>query len=206
MAEGDGADSPPMLSRKQDDATVPGVGEPAGRDMGGKVSEKFTRDLLDLYLSDHLTGSTAGTNRLERMAADYVDTPCFAELSRLAEEVRAEQTFLQNLIDALGIRRRRHRQAAAWLGERVARLKTDGRVLKRSPMTLLLETELMRSAVHGKIGGWQTLRANAEELGLDPETFAELITASERQIATLDQIHGYARIRAIRDDRKTFWS
>lgn len=206
MTEGDGADSPPMMSRKKDDATVPGVGEPAGRGVEGKISEKFTRDLLDLYLSDHLTGSTAGANRLERMAADYVDTPCFAELSRLAEEVRSERTFLRNLIDDLGIRRRRHRQAAAWFGERAARLKTDGRVLKRSPMTLLLETELMRSAVHGKIGGWQTLRANAEELGLDPEIFAELIAASERQIATLDQIHGYARIRALRDDRKTFWS
>lgn len=206
MVEGDGADSPPMVSRKQNEATVPGVEEPAGTDVAGKISEKFTRDLLDLYLSDHLTGSTAGANRLERMARDYVDTPRFAELSRLAAEVRAERTFLRNLIDDLGVRRRRHRQAAAWVGERVARLKTDGRVVKRSPMTLLLETELMRSAVHGKIGGWQTLQANAELLGMDPKIFADLFAASERQISTLDEIHRYARTRALRDDRKTFWS
>ena len=113
---------------------------------------------------------------------------------------------LRNLIDDLGVRRRRHRQAAAWVGERVARLKTDGRVVKRSPMTLLLETELMRSAVHGKIGGWQTLQANAELLGMDPKIFADLFAASERQISTLDEIHRYARTRALRDDRKTFWS
>lgn len=171
---------------------------------GAEVSEKISQHLLGLYLSDHLTGATAGAERMERMSAAYVDTPVYAGLSELAEEIRLERAFLRKLIHDLGMRRRAYRQAIGWIGERVGRLKGNGRVVSRSPVTLVLETELMRSAVVAKLGLWRTLEDNADELGLDPQVFVDLASRAQRQTSVLDEIHEYARRRAFRDDRDVF--
>lgn len=214
MIAGDGlATSPVLRPRDDDQKLVPGVDEVAetGADAGGgrendeQVPEDVTRDLLNLYLSDHLTGATAGANRIQRMADDFVDTPVFSQLSELANEIHAERAFLRNLIHDLGLKQMPYRQAVAWAGERVGQLKGNGRIISRSPMTMLLEAELMRGAILGKKGGWQTLREHAEDLNLDPRVFDQLVEASEKQIAALDEVHKYARVRALRDDRDTFW-
>ncbi|MET3809666.1 hypothetical protein [Arthrobacter sp. UYEF3] len=154
--------------------------------------------LLGLYLSDHLSGSTAGLGRIERMAKDFTDTPVHAELVGVAAEIRRERELLLGLIHELGIPRRPHRQAAAWLGEHAGRLKLNGRLLGRSPMTLVLEAELMRAAVLAKIGGWQTLEELAPELGLDQSTYARLIAEGRQQIEALGRVHEHARINAFR--------
>ena len=67
-------------------------------------------------------------------------------------------------------------------------------------MTLVLEAELMRSAVIGKLGMWQTLEGNAEALGLDAEQFRGFAQKAEHQREVLDTVHSYARSRAFRRD------
>ena len=205
MVEGRGLPSPPLRPRDRDALHHSAAGTHAGTGAGeAAVPEHVTRDLLELYLSDHLTGATAGVNRIERMAADYVDTPVYAELATVAAEIRSDRELLRNVIEDLGLARKPYRQAVAWVGERVGRLKLNGRVLERSPMTMLLEAELMRSAVVGKLGGWQTIREHAEDLQLDPQVFEDLIASSHRQLETLDRVHAYARQRALRDNRDTY--
>lgn len=187
-----GAPDPQPESPSDDDRPAP------------RTSDRISEHLLGLYLSDHLSGATAGADRAERLAASAIDTPVYARLSETAEEIRLERAFLQQLIDDLGLPRRGYRQAAAWAGEHLGRLKGNGRVLARSPLTLVLEAELMRSAVIGKLGLWQTLGELAEELGLDPETFAELGARAQQQAAVFGEVHEYARERAFREDRRTF--
>lgn len=208
MIAGDGARSVPLRPRDSHRAHLP-IDRPSDRadtssGEGAEVSERIDQTLLALYLADHLTGASAGSARIGRMAADFVDTPAFATLSSIDEEIRAERSFLQQLIHDLGFRQLRHRQAAAMVGERVGRLKNNGRAFSRSPMTLVLEVELLRSAVLGKRGVWQTLADNAEDLGLDPEVFRELAEAARRQHDALDEVHAYARRRAFREYRETF--
>ncbi|MDO5512123.1 NAD-dependent epimerase/dehydratase family protein [Corynebacterium sp.] len=215
MIEGRGLPSPPLRPREKDERLNPAAGVAAGEGAdagagsaaGGEeaIPEHYTKDLLELYLSDHLTGATAGVNRIERMAQDYVDTPMFAELSSVADEIRSDRELLRNVIEDLGLARKPYRQAVAWVGERVGRLKLNGRILERSPMTMLLEAEIMRSAINGKLGGWETLREHADGLGLDPQVFADLIDSSHRQLETIEKVHAYARERALRDNRDTFW-
>lgn len=154
--------------------------------------------LLGLYLSDHLTGATAGLGRIERMAKDFTDTPVHAELCGLAVEIGRERELLIGLIHDLGTRPRPHRQAVAWLAEHFGRLKLNGRLLARSPMTLVLESELMRAAVMAKVGGWQTLEELAPQLGLEQSTFARLAAQAEVQIKALDRVHAHARRNAFR--------
>lgn len=206
LASGSGSASIP-LRRSDPDRSPPeavkrsatdGVPEAAG------VPGDIDRDLLNLYLSDHLTGAVAGSERIKKMADAYVDTPVFEQLSRVADDIRSERAFLTSLISDLGLRRLRHRQVASWVAERVARLKLNGRIVRRSPMTLVLEAELMRSAVIGKLGGWQTLSELADDLGVDRQVFVELADSAHDQLALLDEVHAYARARAFHTERKTY--
>jgi hypothetical protein len=169
--------------------------------MAPHIPDTIDQKLLGLYLSDHLTGSTAGLGRIGRMAKDFTDTPVHAELAALAAAIRRERDRLRGLLTELGVRQRPHRQAAAWLGEHAGRLKLNGRLLSRSPMTLVLEAELMRSAILAKVGGWQTLETLAPELGLDPAEFTGLAAEGRSQIQTLDRVHEYARSNAFHKDR-----
>lgn len=153
-------------------------------------------DLLGLYMSDHVSGSTAGINRIAYMAKNYADTPHGPALKRIERELRDERALVHSLLAKHGQPRRRHRQILAWVGERVGRLKLNGRIVGTSPMTPVLESELMRAAVLGKIGGWQTLDAYREQFDVPPSTFADLITQAERQIEDLSDMHEWARERA----------
>lgn len=212
MIDGRGADSVPLRPRGEsgrgpalDEALAAG----SARDDGGGLraassAEEIDRELLHLYLSDHLTGAQAGAQRIGRMAEDFIDTPLYPVLAELAADIGAERDLLADLLPALGMRRLRHRQAASSAAEVVGRLKLNGRITERSPMTLILETELMRSAIVGKLGAWQTLQANAADLGLEPGFFAGLAQDADRQLQQLDRVHAFARSRAFRTDRQTF--
>lgn len=193
FAAGTGTDSVPLRAREPavpvpDDAAVP----------------TDSRHLLGIYLDDHLTGATAGAQRIARMAEDFIDTPFYAPLSELALEIEHERARLAALIDALDLPRRPLQQAVSWVGERVGRLKGNGALVSRSPLTPLLETELMRSAIIGKLGLWQTLTDNAEAWELDPEVFADLTDQAHAQLATLDAVHADLRTRALRTNRSVF--
>lgn len=167
---------------------------------GHRVPVELERELLGLYLSDHLTGATAGTARIRRMATGFADTDIGPELARLADEIATERAFLRQLIPSLELRRRPYRQAVAWLAERVGRLKTNGRVTG-SPMTPVLELELMRGAVVGKAGAWETLEDLAPQLGLPAETFRDLADRARAQEDTLQRLHAHVRADAFRHAR-----
>lgn len=212
MAHGQGAESVPLRPRDLDQPG-PVLREKGAAPAGSRLSDEestdddgptIDEDLLGLYLSDHLTGATAGAKRIERMAESFADTPVFAALAELADQIRRERAFVERLIEHLGTKRRPVAEAISWTGERIGRLKSNGAVFGRSPMTTLLETELMRSAVIGKLGMWQTLEANAELLELEPAQFTDLTNSAQHQLSVLDAVHKYARTRVFRDDREVY--
>lgn len=163
-----------------------------------RIPDTMDGHLFGLYLSEHLTAATVGLERLERMTRAYRDTPFHAELAEVTEQLRGERELYRDLLDRLAVPRRRYRQVVAWAGEKAGRLKLNGRVVEQSPMTMVFEAELMRSAVLAKIGGWQTLREHADEVGLDPAQLDELIAQAHQQIDALGRFHAYARERAFR--------
>lgn len=158
------------------------------------VPDHLDGQMLGLYLADHLAGAAGGVSRFERLARVWRDRPFGQDFAMLAEQVDEESEQLREIIDVLDARPRRPRQLAVKVAEHLARLKVNGRPFSRSPMGLLLEIEVMRSAVLGKRGLWQTLEELGGDLGLPAETFATLIERSEAQVAVLDRLH--ARIRA----------
>jgi hypothetical protein len=146
--------------------------------------------LLAVYLNNHLAGATAGVELFRRVASQQTETPEGDELHKLADEIDADRESLIQLMRTLGIRKRRLHEAAGWLGERAGRLKTNGRLMQRSPVSDVLELEALRNAVLGKLCGWQTLRAVAlEEPRLDRVQLESLIERAEDQSHRLYEIH-----------------
>jgi len=196
MRSGLGAGSAPLrpaATRPRGNAVLP-----LRHSVDAAIPESMDRAVFGLYLSDHLTGATAGLERLERMAGAMADEPFHAELTELVEQVRAERELYADLLEMLQVPRRPYRQAAAWVAERAGRLKLNGRLFAESPMTPLLEAELMRAAVIAKMGGWSTLREHAPDLGLDPAQFDELIASAQGQLDVLDRLHAHVRATAFR--------
>lgn len=156
------------------------------------------RQQLRIYLADHLSGASAGAARIQRMAESYRDTPLGPDLARLAEEIPAERDWLEQSMHQWQLPPNRLKQLATSVGERVGRLKLNGRVVTPAPMTAVLELDLMRAAVTAKRGLWETLRLYTDELHLDPSRPADLIAQADQQIATLSALGERARQQAFR--------
>jgi hypothetical protein len=156
------------------------------------------RQQLRIYLADHLSGASAGSARIQRMAQDFADTPLGPELAQLASDIPDERDWLERSMQQWGLTPHRWKQVATSLFERVGRLKPNGRIAASAPMTAVLEIDLMRAAVTAKRGLWETLRVYAADLGLDPAKPVELIAAADAQIATLTRLGERARQQAFR--------
>ena len=93
------------------------------------------------------------------------------------------------MIRSLGVRVRQYKLYLAWAVERAGRLKFNGRVLQRSPLSSLVELETLRLGVEGKAAGFRTLRVVAErDSRLDTDRLELLIARAERQSQTLEQL------------------
>ena len=68
-----------------------------------------------------------------------------------------------------------------------------------SPLTPLLESELMRSAVMGKLGLWQVLTELSDDLGLPAPLFEALAQQARDQAATYERVHQHIVGEVFRD-------
>jgi hypothetical protein len=150
-------------------------------------------DLLGIYLNDHLAGATGGLELARRVAGSHRGPAAGSALQRLAAEVAQDRAALQDIMGALGIPVRAYKLYAAWIGEKAARLKLNGHLLARSPLSSLEELEMLRLGVEGKAAGWRTLRVLAgTDKRLDPRRLDELIARAQRQAELLEKL----RVRA----------
>ncbi|MEV7976923.1 hypothetical protein [Streptomyces sp. NPDC086519] len=152
-------------------------------------------DLLGIYLNDHLAGATAGAGRARFMARSHRGTPAAGPLRLLADEIAEDRASLLGLMRRLGVPERRYKTVAAGTAERLGRLKSNGRLLRPSPLTLVIELEFLRLGVKGKELGWRTLRSLAEaDDRLDEQELDQLIERAHRQTITLEGLRvGAAR-------------
>jgi hypothetical protein len=151
------------------------------------------RHLLGIYLNDHLAGATAGVGLARRIAASHRGPAVGGDVQHLPAEIAADRAALIAMMTALGIPVRSYKVCAAWIGEKAGRLKFNGHLLTRSPLSTLEELEILRLGVEGKAAGWRTLRVLADrEEHLDSGQLDELIARARRQADLLEEL----RVRA----------
>lgn len=145
---------------------------------------------LDLYLIDHLTAATGGVRLAERARDQHHDRD--AELHRLlvtlTEEIRDDRTELRRMLSRVGASPDPLKLVTAVAAEAIGRLKLNGRLLGRSPLSSLVELEGLAIAIRGKRCGWTALQAAGDErlAGFD---FEALIRRADDQ---------YERVEAAR--------
>jgi len=158
--------------------------------MATRTTRRTGHDLLGVYLNDHLAGSTVGIELARRMAASAEPrSEAAGILRKLAGEIAADRNALIEIMASLEVPLRSYKVFAAWAGEKAARLKLNGHLLTRSPLSRLEETEILRLGVEGKAAGWRTLRVLAErDSRLDAESLDELLARAARQSARLETL------------------
>jgi hypothetical protein len=145
--------------------------------------------LLGIYLNDHLAGATGGLELARRVARAQRARAGGPAMERLLEEISEDRAALLQIMAALEIPVRRYKAYAAWAAEKVGRLKFNGRVVARSPLSRLVELEILRLGVEAKAAGWMTLRELAEgDDRLEVERLDDLVWRARRQSETLEEL------------------
>jgi hypothetical protein len=146
-------------------------------------------DLLGIYLNDHLAGATGGVELAKRLASNFRRSPHSQALQRIAADVEQDRNSLLEVMRRLDVPVNRVKVSAGWLGEKIGRLKMNGNLFHRSPLSSLVELEAMYLGVQGKAAGWRVLRAESgKHQSLDPQEFDELITRADEQEQTLEAV------------------
>ena len=154
--------------------------------------------LLDIYLADHLAGSSGGTALAFRIAKDNEGSDLARARAQIAQAIEEDQRSIERIMQRVGARKRRWRQAGAWLGEKAARLKPNGQVVGYSPLSRLLELEGMIMGVTGKLELWRSLLAvEAGDMRLDRAELEGLAKRAEDQRARLESLHDGAAREAL---------
>jgi hypothetical protein len=172
--------------------------------MTNQTAQRTRPDLLGIYLNDHLAGSTVGTGLARRMLASAKPGSERATvLSSLASEITEDRSALLRIMAALGVQVRGYKVLAAWAGERAGRLKFNGYLRTRSPLSDLEEAELLRLGVQGKAAGWRTLRQLADRDGrLDAGRLDELIARADHQASVLESLRSSTAERVLTSDAR----
>ncbi|MGW5770407.1 hypothetical protein ACWEVY_14845 [Streptomyces longwoodensis] len=145
------------------------------------------RALLGIYLNDHLMGATGGVERIRRLVGTARGTDLGAALEPVAAEIAEDRAALLAIMRDLDLPVRRYKVVAGWAAEKAGLLKANGRLVRRSPLSTVVELEALRVAVEGKAAGWRVLRRLAgTDARLDAHRLDTLLERAARQQETLE--------------------
>jgi hypothetical protein len=145
-------------------------------------------ELLAIYLNDHFAGATAGRDLARRTARSNRETSHGPFLLQLSQEIDEDRQSLQRIMEALEVRVDPVKVGAAWLGEKLSRLKLNGRLREYSPMSRVVELEGLAIGVSGKGAGWRTLKVLRTELAaLEAFDLDELERRADAQLEQLEE-------------------
>lgn len=152
--------------------------------------------LLRTYLQDHHAGATAGLELARRAAGSNEDNPFGPELASIAAEIEEDREVLERVMGKLDVAPSRVKDSAAWVAEKLGRLKPNNRVIGYSPLSRVVELEGLVLGVTGKVALWESLGAavGTQVEGVD---FDALAVRAQDQRARLDRMRREAAAEAL---------
>lgn len=142
---------------------------------------------LTTYLQDHYAGSCAGVDVFRRVASGHGRPAVRMTVERLTGEIEEDQQSLVKLMAAVGAKPSMLKSVTARVGEKVGRAKPNQRLVRRSPLSDLLELEALTLAVTGKALGWKTLLA-LQDPRIPIAEVETLLTRAEAQADELNRL------------------
>jgi hypothetical protein len=151
---------------------------------------------LSIYLNDHFAGSTGGVELARRLRSSNQDDAEFGlPLSRLCAEIEEDRENLIRLMEELAIARDPIKPRFARLAERLGRFKPNGQLTGYSPLSRVLELEILSGLIGGKIQLWNAMEQRFGE-NLDGFDFHALADRADRQGQRVEELHLRASQRA----------
>ena len=148
---------------------------------GAARPSQDAQKLLSIYLSDHHAGSTVGVELAKRAARHNVGTRIGAVLEDVLVEIEADRLVLERLMASLDVQTSPLKRAGAFLAERLARLKTNGRLFTYSPLSRVVELEGLAMGILGKQALWDGLAGVPALEGVAGLDFADLANRARSQ-------------------------
>jgi hypothetical protein len=150
---------------------------------------------LHTYLADHLAGATFGLALVRRCHGKNEGSAFEKPLGELVREIELDRATLIAVMAAVGAKPSRTKTWAAWILEKARRLKPNGRPLRDTLLSRLLELEILSIGITVKRALWRAL----EEVGLPDRTNGfDFRRLAERAEAQLDAVEAM-RLQAARD-------
>ena len=170
-----------------------------GFDLRGEIRcMNKTNKLLRIYLNDHLAGATLGVELAKRSQKSNKGTPLGDFLAEFVAEASSDKAQLEQLMVSVGAGKNVVKSRAAWVAEKVGRVKGNGRLTGYSDLSRLVELEGLMVGVTGKIGLWRSLLEAFSPSHAPPADFSGLLQRAEGQLDELQHHHRKAAAQAFR--------
>ena len=161
--------------------------------------------MLATYLNDHLAALTGGLElaRRSRGAQQGSATePVRSALEPVADLLDDDRRALLDVMSALGIRVQHHKVLGGWAAEKVGRLKGNGSLLRRSPLSTVVELEGLQLVLAYDAALWRTLAAlhSDGELRLGETRPADRVHAAAALGETLEHVRLRESVRVLSSD------
>ena len=161
-------------------------------------AETDRQQLLEIYLQDHRAGAEAGVRLAERCRDHAPDARTKTELSSLVDEIDEDRRTLATMMAGLDIDPSTVKQLAGLAAERLGRLKLNGRVVRTSPLSVLVEIEGLIAAVSMKRELWATLGTLAARGPQHDTELEALIARAHDQRIRLQNLHRHVAAQVLR--------
>jgi hypothetical protein len=151
---------------------------------------ELSRELLPIYLNDHLAAATAGCDLARRSAGANAGNEFGDYLHEFVGEGEADRNLLEDVMARLEITRDQAKIGAGWLAEKLGRLKLNGRLLEYSPLSRVIEIEGLIAGSHARKNLWRTLAAaSPEEPRIADIDYVQLVQRVDEQLEKLEELH-----------------
>jgi hypothetical protein len=156
---------------------------------------------LDVYLNDHLAGSTLGRDLARQLESQNEGTPLGERMGSIAAAIESDREALEDLMERLGTTANPIKQSITWVTEKIARLKLSGATTGDRRLGNFLALETLSLGVEGKLALWQALATIAEgEPAVQAMDLQDLIRRAETQRVALERERLALAPEALSDD------
>jgi hypothetical protein len=108
-------------------------------------------------MNDHLAGSAAAVELVERIRDNNEGTDLARAMETLLGDIEADQATLAAIMERLGVEPSSPKQAAGKVLETLSRFRLNERVTGSAEVSLLMELETLSLGIEGKLSLWRSL-------------------------------------------------
>ena len=141
---------------------------------------------LATYMHDHLAGAVYALDLVEAIEYHYKTEPLGQLAKILHREISSDRDTLQGIAGRFGSGSSKLKEGAAWLSEKVSRIKVQHS--DPSGLGTFEALEFLELGIHGKLGLWRALEKIAgREKRLAGIDFANLMSRAQDQGAMVEK-------------------